>query len=253
MVDFACRNCRSTMLYIEHNRSPYCEAGACQRARVQANIIQHAQNAKAAIANEGEKYLSNSRLSATTPFTIAILPANNKDLLVLSSARKKAFLKHIRAIYQDIEQVRPNAHETYQSKLNEQDPQQIADLLGKACATCKGHCCGTGGNHAYQDYGSLKMFLIENASLNEESVAQLYASYLPNESYEFSCIFQANKGCTLPNNMRSITCRNHKCDGLSHYESQLKEGETNLTVAGAVNGSNVLTIAVFSQKGFSYL
>ncbi len=45
-------------------------------------------------------------------------------------------------------------------------------------------------------------------------VLAAYMEYVAEKSYEGSCVYHTEKGCSLPRNMRSNTCNNFLCDSL---------------------------------------
>lgn len=228
-------------------------APACQRARVQVDVVQHAITVKNTIRQAGRKHLNITELEITPSFITAVLPANNMNVIELPNERKEDFITHIKAVYNDVKQQSPNNNKTYISELETEDSAQTKALLGKACATCKGYCCGLGDTHAFQDYWSLELFLKDNKDWTVDDVVNRYTAYLPDKAYEAACVFQGTEGCTLPEEMRSITCRNYKCRGLSDYQLHISQGQDNLTVAGSVQNGNVLNISVFNDEEFSRL
>jgi hypothetical protein len=241
------------MLFIEHNRSPFCSKGECQRARVQADIAEHVTVVKKVLQEETKEYLENNKREWDEDALIALVPASNASLVESSALRQSQFLEHISTIYQDVQSQTPEAHRTYEKEINASDTDQVKGLLGKACATCKGYCCQLGGTHAFLDYWSLERYLEHTGNISETQLIENYTAYLPASSYENSCVFHGHEGCTLPESMRSNTCNNYKCDGLFSYQQNIKTNMDNVTHAAARKGRNVFTIAIFSERTFEYV
>ncbi len=241
------------MAYIDYNRSPYCSQNACQRARVQAEILEHKTKVNQVIQQSVELFrhsqqpTENDENHPSTPIN-AILPYNDKALVELPEDRKEAFIAHLRRVYQSVCEQKPNAEATYVAELKPADDELTSTMLGKACGTCKGACCGLGETHAFQDYWSLRRYVSAFEKMpTEKTVINDYRKYLPSHSYHAACVFQGEMGCALPSDMRATTCRNYKCDGLINYENTLRDAGTNLTHAAGTRGRTVLHISVFDE------
>ncbi|NBC15591.1 MAG: hypothetical protein GVY09_20050, partial [Gammaproteobacteria bacterium] len=87
-------------------------------------------------------------------------------------------------------------------------------MLGEACATCRGHCCAQGGEHAFQRPEILSAYLLRHPHLRPRDVLAAYLDHLPTTSYRGSCVFHTRNGCSLPVAMRSPSCRDYLCDAL---------------------------------------
>lgn len=241
------------MPYIEHLRSPFCLKGACQRARVQSDVAEHVTVVKEALRAQTHDYLHDTGRELHDEAIIALLPASNAVLAESSEERQSAFLAHLSTIFKDVQNKTPEAHRSHPKELNVDDNEQLKGLLGKACATCKGYCCELGGTHAFLDYWSLQRYIATSGQLSETQLIENYSAYLPTSSYKNSCVFHASNGCTLPENMRSITCNNYKCDDLINYKQNIRPSTENITYAAARKGRNILTIAIFSERTFEYV
>ncbi|AGH42448.1 hypothetical protein [Paraglaciecola psychrophila] len=116
----------------------------------------------------------------------------------------------------------------YSEQLYSPLPEDEANLLGKACATCMGSCCKHGQPHAFVDYPSLQHLLASQATeLSEQELTDLYSDYFPTRSYQDSRVFQGNKGCLLPRELRSFTCNNFLCDGAINYRHEVIYADSN--------------------------
>jgi hypothetical protein len=249
------------MSFIDYNRNPYCSAPACQQRRVAQELIENKRVTTAQVKNAAETFLENEPELAKNmrgkkskqALTVSLVPSNNSPLTKLPEQRAAAFLMHLREIYKDVQTNTPDNHPTYVADIEPDDSPELKSLLGNACATCKGNCCRLGETHAFQDYWSLKRYLQTQAPLTEDELVSQFEAYLPEFSTNDACVFQGSKGCTLPENMRSITCNNHKCYPLIEFQRQITHQPNGIKAIGAVRGRNVDTIAVFTEKDFHYI
>lgn len=49
-----------------------------------------------------------------------------------------------------------------------------------------------------------------------------YSSFLPEKSYDESCVFQGPVGCTLPGEIRSVTCNRFLCEPIINLQIELR-------------------------------
>jgi hypothetical protein len=148
-------------------------------------------------------------------------------------------------------QENPSSTKIYATQLDSPLEEKESQLLGMACATCMGECCGLGKEHAFQDTTSLTFFLNgQFKTLELSEVIQLYSQFFPNQSYENSCIFHGNMGCTLPSELRSFTCKNYRCQPLRNYHQELIKNKHELTIAAAAKEKNINKISIFNEEGF---
>lgn len=257
MTIYQCLSCHSELLYIQYVRSGYCESPACQRSKAQAYLVDRKKKLEVLINNQCQSYLSTlpqgkvKKIDSAYKTNIVLLPANTKRLLRLSDKRKLIFFEHLLTLYQAIENNSPLPSNNHSGELDDPLPAQEEKLLNKACATCKGACCGEGKEHAFQDYASLKYFLEHTVQVKDfETLSGMYADYFPEVSYQGSCIFQSETGCTLPSNFRSFTCNNFRCDSLRIYHNKVIKNLSGLTFAAAVDNYKVKYIKIFSKDLF---
>lgn len=261
MSSHQCLHCKETLSFIEHARSPYCEKPTCQRAKVQLYLDENKKRLTDQLIAECEEYIQNiptqtlpseldKDLKKTSP-VVALLPANLKKLTNLSQQRKSEFLKHLSAIYSDVENNNPTANTVYTKQLNAPLPEDEGQLLGKACATCMGSCCKHGQTHAFVDYPSLKYLLAYRATeLSEQALLDLFSDYFPKQSYSDACVFQGIQGCTLPRELRSFTCNNYLCEDLLSYRQNINQADSTLTFAAAVVKDKIMFTSVYNNEHF---
>jgi hypothetical protein len=83
-----------------------------------------------------------------------------------------------------------------------------------ACAACRGHCCGKGGNDAYLDETALRLAWARHPRLSKRALKQLYLDAIPTKAFKDSCIFHARNGCSLPRALRAPICNAFLCGPL---------------------------------------
>jgi hypothetical protein len=87
--------------------------------------------------------------------------------------------------------------------------------LEALCGGCRGHCCRKGGEHAYLSPLTLRRILAEDPAVSGETLIGVYLSHVPARSYARSCIYHTVSGCALPRALRSETCREYFCAGMT--------------------------------------
>lgn len=256
-----CLHCKASLTFIEYSRSPYCEEPICQRARVLQYLEENKKRLTAQLTDEIEEYLQDpatqklsvrlrKELENTSPL-VALLPANTDQLTELSGERKLAFLHHLAMIYADVKNNNPTGNQIYAQSLAPPLPEKEAELLGNACATCMGACCGYAKTHAYLDYPSLKHILASQVpELSEQELVELYSDHFPEQSYQDSCVFLGIRGCALPKELRSFICSNFLCDSLKSYRHNVLQTGATVTFAAAVQNDKIMFTSVYSSEDF---
>jgi len=269
MSTHACIHCHSALSYIDYNRSPYCRQPNCQRALAQIVTAEKQSKQEALyrkISAQCEEQVKDllkfptyeqiplellESIQINTP-VVTLLPVNKNVITESSEQRKEAFLMHLVALFNDIKSGGEMPLKIYNDELEEPLPEEESALLGHACATCKGYCCGLGGTHGFQDYPSLEHYLSNQpADISEDELKERYRSYLPSMSYRDACVFQGNQGCTLPREMRSFTCNNYRCVKLTDYRKQVASSDSKLTYAVAVDHEKIIGTSVFNAEHFA--
>lgn len=92
-----------------------------------------------------------------------------------------------------------------------------ATVLAAGCATCRGHCCKGGGEHAYIDERTMARVRRDRPELDARAVIRLYLDRLAPRSFLGSCLFHGESGCTLGRGLRAELCNAYYCDGLRNF------------------------------------
>jgi len=264
-----CHYCSEQLSHVAFIRSSYCEKPNCQRAKAQYYLDENKEKVIYEVTQEitstcynylKHKNLPNDHilnknvvatLSDPPSAHLAILPVNTRPLVSLSERRKQDFLKHLTTIYHDITEKRPSSTKVYATQIDKPLNKEDNELLGKACATCKGKCCNLGAEHAFQDTASLSYYLESQTGIaNLEKLLQQYSQNFPIATYQNSCVFQGKVGCTLPLKLRSFTCKNYRCAELRSYHQKLIDSNSKITFAAGVKKDSIKQISIFDDQTF---
>jgi hypothetical protein len=110
-----------------------------------------------------------------------------------------------------------------------------ADVLTAGCATCQGHCCTGGGNHAYIDERTMARVRHDNPDLDARAIIGLFLAKLAPRSYRGSCLFHGPTGCTLGRALRAELCNAYYCNGLQAFMKREPEPDR-VQIVAARNG-----------------
>jgi hypothetical protein len=120
----------------------------------------------------------------------------------------------------------------------------VALVTRTACATCRGHCCKGGGEHAYIDERTMARVRHAYPDLNAGAIIRLFLDRVAPESYRGSCLFHGPMGCTLGRGLRADLCDGYYCDGLREFLRQTTAPDRVRVIAtrgGQTRRSRVLT------------
>jgi len=110
-----------------------------------------------------------------------------------------------------------------------------AAVVGMGCATCQGHCCMGGGDHAYIDERTMYRVRRDNPDLDARAVIGRYLERIAPESYRGSCLFHGPTGCTLGRGLRAELCNQYYCNGLRDF-LKLEPMPARVEIAAERNG-----------------
>jgi hypothetical protein len=100
-----------------------------------------------------------------------------------------------------------------------------ATVLRAGCATCRGHCCKGGGDHAYIDERTMARVRRDNPELNARAIIGLFLARLAPLAYRASCLFHGAEGCTLGRALRAELCNAYYCNGLQEFSRRAEVPE----------------------------
>ena len=150
------------------------------------------------------------------PEPIAIIvPLLNESLEPPPPARIRALKKHLIQSLRDLRRARRP-----EKLIQTSAPAPIgftAEVLNAGCATCQGHCCKGGGEHAYIDERTMARVRRDYPDLDAGKIIGLYLARLAPSSYRLSCLFHGPLGCTLGRTLRAELCNAYYCNGLRDF------------------------------------
>ena len=164
------------------------------------------------------------------------VPYLDRDLAPLPAARQAAFLAHLDGVVDrvfDEANAEPSPDAVpFARRLREvpDDPPALA----ATCMACRGSCCLKGARtHAFLTPESIAFYRHLHPEASAEEVKAAYASRLPEQSIEGSCVYHGTRGCVLPRTMRAEICNQWQCSDRLDLEAQLKAtgGRVSLVVA----------------------
>lgn len=101
----------------------------------------------------------------------------------------------------------------------------VGAVSRQACGLCRGVCCGTAGIRAYLRVETIRKFMKLLPDQSQEEVVEAYLGFVRAETYEGSCVYHAEGGCSLPREMRSDTCNGFYCTGLTEFQDAMEGRE----------------------------
>ena len=150
------------------------------------------------------------------PNPIAVtVPLLNESLEPPPPARVRALKKHLIQSLRDLRSAR-RPEKLIQTSAPEPTG-FTAEVLNAGCATCQGHCCKGGGEHAYIDERTMARVRRDHPGLDAGKIIDLYLARLAPSSYRLSCLFHGPLGCTLGRPLRAELCNAYYCNGLRDF------------------------------------
>ena len=235
-----CRSCGAALSITQSVRG-LCDNPDCRRK----DVPYQEQLRRQAIIKTLQQQIPESWRSQP----VALLPRNNQVLTPLSEIRTTAFREFLSQTVTQANALSETVVETTASTNGIPDNQADLPVLDAGCALCGGECCQTGGNTAWLEPATIQRLNWLSLAISEQRIVEHYLSYLPQVSYENSCIYHADRGCTLPRKMRSNVCNQFLCRGLSEVWQGLSYASSRQCVAASVIGSSVEEIALVDALG----
>jgi len=173
------------------------------------------------------KLLHSNKIPAGNNPSIGIVPANQKEITVLPEHRIQEFKQYLRQCIEDAcarkqnnpADLQSDPHTTDSLVNTDSEYERVALIQG--CTTCKGFCCLKGGEtRAYQDAENMLNYVRQNENKSIDTILNEYLGYIPELTYENSCVYHTEAGCTLPREMRAEICNKHLCKGLRKFKQE---------------------------------
>lgn len=182
---------------------------------------------------------------------LALLPRNQQRLIPLGRERINAHRRYLEQIVQETAELHDagiTPTETSATTNGVSPTQANLSVLGAACGLCGGYCCNTGGNTAWLEPASIARLFRQAPSVARDGIVEHYLCHLPETSYENSCIYHAENGCSLPKNIRSSVCNQYICRGLAELARAVSCDSCHC-IAATMAGSRVDEMALVDAQG----
>jgi hypothetical protein len=146
---------------------------------------------------------------------VVTVPMLNEPLELPPPARVRALKRHLVQSLRDL-----RAAKRPDRLIQQATPEPVgfaAAVLRAGCATCQGHCCKGGGDHAYIDERTMARVRRDNPGLDARAVIALYMARVAPSGHKDSCLFHGPDGCTLGRALRAELCNAYYCNGLREF------------------------------------
>jgi hypothetical protein len=146
---------------------------------------------------------------------IVTVPLLNETLEVPPPGRVRALKRHLIASLRELRVAR--RPDRLIQKITPEPTGFTATVLAAGCATCLGHCCKGGGDHAYIDARTMARVRRDNPDFDARAIIRLFIERLAPRSWRASCLFHGPEGCTLGRPLRAELCNAYYCNGLRDF------------------------------------
>jgi hypothetical protein len=164
---------------------------------------------------------------------VVTVPALNETLEAPPRDRVRALKQHLVRSLRDLRAAR--RPDKLIQRTTPEPTGFAATVLAAGCATCQGHCCKGGGEHAYIDERTMARVRRDNPDLDARAIIRLYLERLAPRSYQGSCLFHGEAGCTLGRPLRAELCNAYYCNGLRDFLIRA-ENSDRVQIVAARNG-----------------
>lgn len=129
---------------------------------------------------------------------------------------------------------------------------EMGRVLIAACTACRGRCCVQGGDHAFVTVHTMRAYFDEHPEKTLEDAVADYMAPVRTETIEGGCVYQGERGCTLPAAMRADMCNTFFCESLVNLQREHRDDapvraffapeETGFFVVGMFAGPELVTL-----------
>lgn len=169
--------------------------------------------------------------------SLLIVPGTDGAVCALPETRRRKFRDYLAETIADAASGRSGSKASRVDRSQGDDT--VARVLVAACATCRGHCCRTAGEHAYLDGKTIRRVLATTPSSTPSTVLDAYLAALPAKSVRGSCVFHGLAGCVLPRRLRSHLCNDFFCGPVERWLASPAASETKPVVIVVVEDGQV--------------
>jgi len=225
-----------------------CERRACRWRDALQRTAARRRARRAAVARAAltalERAAERLRLNHPRPLAVTVVPANTRRLAPLPAQRRRAFRAHL--LEQIGEAARPGGRGPRREPISIEAP---PPRLAAGCATCRGHCCGRGGEHAFIDFATIRRYTARTGISDAPAIARAFLRHLPALSYRGSCVYHTATGCSLPRAMRGDVCNRFYCGPLLEQWAALTRPGGSTTALAAADAQTLVRLAIVDEQG----
>jgi hypothetical protein len=239
-----CRICGAGITVHQRVRGGVCERASCKRTALHRDMARRREEAAAAkqrVEAFGRQLIAAGPGPADVEaVAVALVPSNDQPVTRLPAGRRRAFREFLEQL---IAETAPGPEPA--------DPDAVppSELLALGCATCRGHCCRSGGTHAYLDEAIIRRYAAQHPEMTAPDIVEAYVERLPARSFQDSCVYHGLRGCVLPREMRAAICNWFQCDGLKSLAERLEQAAPQQVVAVAGSDGRYLRATIAGADG----
>ncbi len=234
---------------IGHCGAPLC-AVARSRALAEEAAMERrrdAEMARDAVAGAVAPVLERIEAEAGVAPVLCAVPHRVPVLVPAEVSRWADFLAHVAALCDEAFRVDEAEIGAVYDRAA-QEPEE-PDVVGPACASCRGSCCIRGYSQmAFVKLGTIQGFRRAEPGLTREALLARYEAHFPEESSEGGCLFQGPMGCSLPRSYRAGLCNTYHCELLDALIEET-EGAEGPVVVAAADEAGVQVVSVMAPDG----
>ncbi len=262
--DAKCVHCGCPITFTQlHTFEGVCDDAKCKRMQLNAwydtkrladkeRLLRRRQVAMEAYEKTVEANPTNATGQAVklTNRQVYAVPAMMRALTDLPEDRRTAFVDHLTSMvdssFRENNVIASEAVDSDQVAFDRCEANPLP-ILSAACGTCRGDCCRNGGTHAFVSTKLIDGMRRENPGNSPQELIDLYLSYLPQRSFDESCVYHQTTGCALPREMRADLCNQFECEDLDFIRTQ---SDASPTVLVSLEGLTPVRIVVFEHDSW---
>lgn len=245
MIPFSPRKCRicNRALTVHQAVAQVCDRPECRAAAVRAAAEKRSAERREEMRLIAAHWLKESRDARdfTREYSLLVLQGYEPTLEPTPEYKRVAMREHMESLLAE-----PNG----ESLDNDTGSESTADApprpgMAAACIACRGHCCRAGGSRAFMDAKSMSR--IRRAHANADDLIDAYVAAVPELHIADGCVFQGERGCTLPRDLRSDTCNEFYCQPLRNWIVSAPEMKPGPTAVAVVYDGEVVRSAIIDD------
>ncbi|MEM9057364.1 MAG: hypothetical protein AAGD86_07800 [Pseudomonadota bacterium] len=242
----SCTVCAAALTVHERAVGNTCARPACRQARIKRDAAEALALRRDQQASARALLAQREPEVAAAVHFVAIVPSSDRPVTTLPARRISRFRHRLMRVITRAAERRwgtvtvDSGEDAYPGEA----PALAAGdnrVLGTACATCRGHCCEPGGDHAFLHPHTVLRYWERHPTHRPAEVLDAYLSRLPPKAVSGSCVYHGATGCALPQAMQSHVCTRYVCRGAA--ELLATANETGPVAVAAANGRRVSRVA----------